>query len=326
MNDKAFNVIISVRDNNAAVIRGVVQHDNGNLFNLKIFDGNEPFDFTGYTNMVLTILKPDGTRVVDSDTGASLDFVNPEKGTVQISVGGQATVLTGMHFCSLEIFADGKRVTTARFNYFVSESLDAVNVPSEIQSKDEWPVLQGLVASCSEIISAERQRVLSELERIAAEDQRISTTEGIVAQVTALAQMAQSHAEQAQQWAQMAQLVALGEPLPVVTKEELKQRLKEIDCGSFTEEIDHIEIKRGAEADLPLLATAELAYCMDTERLYIGTPTGNPVLINGPAFVASAVAPSDKSLLWIDISSSGGKAIKYHDGSSWVGTATATFG
>lgn len=325
MNDKAFNITVSVRDNNATITRGVVQFDNGNLFNLKIFDGTEPFDFTGYTNFVLTILKPDGTRLVDSDTSESLQSVSPATGGIQFNIGGQATVLTGMHFCSLEIYSAGRKLTTARFNYFVSESLDAVDVPSEIQSREEWPILQGLVASCSEVLATEQQRVLNEMARIAAETQRVSTTDGIVAEVTALVQLAQSYATAAQNWADMAQLVVLGEPLPVVTQTEFNQRLRPLNCGSFGSPVDGLRIRSGMQADLPALALGEIGYCTDTNRLYMGEGTGN-VLINAPGYIASATAPADTSVLWIDTSSSGGSAIKYHNGSSWVGTATATFG
>jgi hypothetical protein len=43
-----------------------------------------------------------------------------------------------------------------------------------------------------------------------------------------------------------------------------------------------IKIKRGLKANLPVLAEGELAFCTDTNELYIGTSGGN-VLINGDA-------------------------------------------
>ena len=36
-----------------------------------------------------------------------------------------------------------------------------------------------------------------------------------------------------------------------------------------------IKIRRGNEADIGTLAVGELGFCEDTEKLYIGTATGN---------------------------------------------------
>lgn len=40
-----------------------------------------------------------------------------------------------------------------------------------------------------------------------------------------------------------------------------------------------IKIRRGTEAQLPTLDVGELGYCTDTNKLYIGTPTGNQLLV-----------------------------------------------
>jgi hypothetical protein len=40
-----------------------------------------------------------------------------------------------------------------------------------------------------------------------------------------------------------------------------------------------IKIRRGNEADIGTLAVGELGFCEDTEKLYIGTATGNVLLV-----------------------------------------------
>lgn len=40
-----------------------------------------------------------------------------------------------------------------------------------------------------------------------------------------------------------------------------------------------IKIRRGTEAQLPVLDVGELGFCTDTNKLYIGTPNGNQLLV-----------------------------------------------
>jgi hypothetical protein len=40
-----------------------------------------------------------------------------------------------------------------------------------------------------------------------------------------------------------------------------------------------IKIRRGTEVQLPTLDVGELGFCTDTNKLYIGTPTGNQLLV-----------------------------------------------
>ncbi|MGO4498798.1 phage tail protein [Paenibacillus sp. 2RAB27] len=40
-----------------------------------------------------------------------------------------------------------------------------------------------------------------------------------------------------------------------------------------------IQIRRGAESNIGTLAVGELGYCEDTKKLYIGTATGNALLV-----------------------------------------------
>ncbi|MED4378505.1 phage tail protein, partial [Schinkia azotoformans] len=40
-----------------------------------------------------------------------------------------------------------------------------------------------------------------------------------------------------------------------------------------------IQIRRGLEKDIGTLAVGELGYCTDTQKLYVGTASGNVLLV-----------------------------------------------
>lgn len=41
-----------------------------------------------------------------------------------------------------------------------------------------------------------------------------------------------------------------------------------------------IQVRRGLEANIGMLAIGELGYCTDSNKLYIGTNSGNVLLVN----------------------------------------------
>lgn len=350
MNNKAFNVSLSLTDNNIRIVKGVVQYDNANLFNIKVMSDGEAFDFTGYTDIVMAIQKPDGTVLVDElvEEGDTVQIIDAETGRVSFQLGGQATLLPGMHFLSLTFYGDGLNATTVKMNYFVAE-VDFVE--SNLTSQDGYPILDKLITQNSLIQAEESLRVLAEQARQIAESARAAESSGLVSQATDLANLAQQYAEIARAWAAVTFATAIpgdywnlviveedgksnlyveyddslypeGYTLPAVTEEQLEARLAAIDCGVFNDTVDQIQILRGPLADIPALEDGEMAWATDTEEMYIGTTGGNKQ-IQKPPYVAQATAPTDTSILWIDTANN--NAIKYHNGTSWVGTATATF-
>ena len=105
MNHKAFPVSVSLTDNNTEITKGVVQYDDANLFQIKVMSGSEAFDYTGYTSIVMTILKPDGTSIITDQLseGDTVQLIDRESGMIQLLIGGQGTLLVGMHFVSISL-------------------------------------------------------------------------------------------------------------------------------------------------------------------------------------------------------------------------------
>lgn len=124
------------------MLRGIVQHDTLNVVNIRLSDGSKAFDYYGYTNIVLKVLKADGTSYIDSE-GENVVATSPEDGIVTVILGGQATAAAGLNQAVIEIYADGDRMTSARLIYEVFEELpvDETALVSEV----DYPVLQNLM-------------------------------------------------------------------------------------------------------------------------------------------------------------------------------------
>lgn len=324
MNRKEFNVSVSTKENAAKVINGVIQYDTGNLFNISILDGTKPFDFSSYSNVVIEVLKPDGTVFVDGD-GGSLDVLDPEEGLVAFTLQPQCVLLRGMHFVAISIYSNGVKVTTARLNYFVAESMDD-GQDHDVTSLSDYPILQLLLAQNSNIIEAEQLRVIAEQLRQTAEADRESDTNGVLKQAMDAINTAQSYAEKVKDWYDLFMSAAseIGgvDLTTVVTKTELREALKDLDCGEFTAtETRKLQILRGEAEKLPNLADGQLAYTRNG-RLHIGS-LGENIELNKPCFAVQATEPADTTVLWIDTNN--GNAIKFWDGIRWVSTSTATF-
>jgi hypothetical protein len=324
MNKKYFNVPVSLKDNNARIVEGVIQYDTADLFNIKLYDGTEAFDFTGYTMVVLTVIKPDGNEYIDKD-GETLDIVSPEDGRMALTLPETLTAQVGMHFCEVVVYANGIRLASARFNYYVQKSLTD---GSGMQSESEYPLVQKLLAQLSLIADAEQMRTEAEYLRMIAENGRESVTSGIVEQTTILANRAMSYAKAAEDWYNLLINYA-GETTGVnlsgiATKQELTEAVSNMDCGLFDGSVyKAIQILRGELGNMPSLRDGEFGYVKDAGQLYIGD-NGTNVLLNGSCFIAQATAPADTSRLWIDTGNA--NAIKFFDGEKWASTSTATFG
>lgn len=324
MNKKEFNVSVSTKENAAKVINGVIQYDTGNLFNINILEGAKPFDFTAYSNVVIEVLKPDGTVFVDGD-GGSLDVLDPEEGLVAFTLQPQCVLLKGMHFVTISIYSNGVKVTTARLNYYVSESMDD-SQGDDIVSMSEYPILQLLIAQNSNIIEAEQLRVIAEQLRQAAEEGRVSETSGLMAQVQQAIEQVQSYVGTVKNWYDLfmsaAGDIAEVDLSSVVTQTNLSDALKNLDCGEFAgTENKTFRVKRGEKENLPPLADGEFGYVKDGQMLFIGTEEGN-VFLNKPCFIAQATEPEDTTVIWIDTQND--NAMKFWNGDAWASTSTAT--
>ena len=145
---KIFHTIVSVKDGTSRnVLRGIVQYDTLNEVNIRLFDGSRAFDYTGYTNIVFRVLKPDGTAYIDSE-GENLIATAPSSGIVTVILKGQATAAAGVCQGVIEIYAGSERMTSARLNYEVFSSLAT---PETTASESQYPVFQRLLSSLSEL-------------------------------------------------------------------------------------------------------------------------------------------------------------------------------
>lgn len=353
MNYKEFYVLLPIKDNNVKIVDGLVQYDTANVVHVRLMSGTEPFDFTGYTEIILDILKPDGNHIkvmVTDDPAVNddnnpywLQVIEPTEGRVSFVLQGQATILTGTHFAQLSIMGEGKMLTSARINYYVGDTLSEDMDPPGVVSSSEYTGLQNLINRNSAIASAENERVEAETLRKLAEQQREQSAQEQAQYVQSYIDNAKEYVSQtedymelAYQYAQLAQnpsaeimqslITSLDLAATSYVDTEVVQATRNFDAGSYTDGDETkklLKVRRGASADIPTLEEGELGYSTDTDRVYIGSGAGN-IPING-VFVASATAPAETHVLWIDTSAAGGGAIKYFDGSAWQPTATATF-
>lgn len=183
MNYKPFPIGVHVDENSVKVLTGIVQNDNANLFQVQLYDSRTAFNFSGYTIINATIVRPDGTTLTDaftdtvtgeigSHTFVAVQRVEPESGRITLQVGGEATEQTGLYRMALEIYADDVKLTTARINYHVVESLDQEIDESILTNSDSYTALQNLLTTCSNIINQDRERANQEASRVQAEEER----------------------------------------------------------------------------------------------------------------------------------------------------------
>ena len=349
MNYKEFNISLPINTNNVGIVDGIVQYDTANIVNARLLDGLEPFDFTGYTNVFIEVLKPDGTHVqtcvcedpevTDDNNPYAIQIVDPAEGRISFTLQGQMTILTGTHFCQIMITVDGRILTTARMNYYVGDTLQKDYDSEDLTSSDEYTSLRTLITQNSLIATAERDRVDAETLRKLAEIAREERMDELADEITEYLDNADSYVTQtkeymelAQQYAQFAQdpsleiIETLIESLNLAPKDYVDNSIttatKDFEAGNFTDTNRKIlSVIVGNEADLPELETGEMGFAKDTEVLYMGGENGN-LPLNG-VFIAQSTAPERKDLLWIDTGS--GNSIKFWNGSEWAATATATF-
>lgn len=347
MNYKDFNIALPIRENNVQIVDGLVQYDTANIINVRLMDGVEPFDFTGYTEVYLDIIKPDGTcisacvtddpDIMGDNNPYMIQVVDPAEGRIAFTLQGQATILTGSHFAGITIMGAGASMTATRLNYYVGDTISRDTDPDSLTSSDDYISLRTLIAKNSAMATEERNRVDSEtLRKIAetAREGRFDEMEALVQQYIANAEgyvsQTRDNMELAKQYAELAKepskdiIEALAQELNLVTKEYtdtlVATSVRNFDAGLFTDSDDTrklLKVRTGTKAEMPTLVEGEPGFCTDTQRLYVGS-----VPING-VYVLSATAPTETHVLWID--SSAGYSVKFWNGSEWQATATATF-
>lgn len=351
MNYKEFNISLPINTNNVAVVDGLIQYDTANIVNVRLMDGIEPFDFTGYTDVYIEILKPDGTHIqacvaddpeITGDNNPySIHVVDPKEGRISFNLQGQATILTGTHFGQVMITSGGKILTSARINYYVGDTLQSDDDLDEVTSSGDYASLRAMIARNSAIATAERDRIDAEtLRRLAelAREERIEELEDYITNylnnAVAYVEQTEDYMEEAEKFAQLAQnpsaeiieqlIAQLDLASETYVDDSIDTATKDFDAGNYTDGADAkklLKARRGNEADIPALEVGEFGFSTDAGIAYIGGNSGN-IALNG-VYVAQETAPDRHDILWVDTAS--GSAVKYWNGNAWTPTATATF-
>ena len=347
MNYKVFNIALPIKANNVLIVDGLAQYNTANIVNVRLMDGTEPFDFTGYTEVFLDILKPDGTYISacvtndpehNGNNPYTIQVLDPEEGLISFSLQGQATVLTGSHFAEVTVMGAGASVTAARINYYVGDTISRDTDPEGLTSSDDYVSLRTLIAKNSAIVTEEENRNLAEALRMQSEDEREERAKLLEEDIRNYLANADKYVDDcrafmiaAEQYAQLAQnpsatiLAELLEEMNFASvtyvNDEITNATNGFNAGTFTALAKLLNIRSGLDEELPELAEGEPGWSTDTKTLYVGSADG-PVPINS-TFVISSQEPARDDVLWIDTSAGG--SIKYHDGESWRPTATATF-
>lgn len=329
MNKKNIPIIVQLKQNNNYIVTGIEQNDAGVLFDMKIMDGLESFDFSGASIVTLKVQKPDGTFYVDSDKGDGVDVIDPENGRIKLNIPTSCTYQNGMHFCSVGFGYDETTLfATTTFNYFVGQDVNPDN--EDIIGTDEFPVLSNLIAQTSGLLSAEEVRMNNESERQAAEVTRQTVYEALIASLNEEIAVIEEELDNAQTMLEeVYEAIAQGGSVDISTITALATKTYVLDLVkslNFNGTGKHLVIRADEEASLTNVWDGELAYAIDTNRLYIGNEElGGLTLINGSPYIAGSAAPTDTTKLWIDTSDEV-PLIKYYNGSAWVSCNTAVFG
>ncbi len=350
MNYKAYPVGVHINENSVKMLDGIVQNDNGNLFQVQLYSGSDAYDFSGYALINATIIRPDETTIADiwtaqeyeppydpeeddiiatpaeeqetvSDTETSTDgdvtegshtflaiqYLDPENGRITFKVGGDATAMVGLHRMALEFYSEDARVTTARINYRVVETLNNID-QTILDNSDSYVALQSLLSECANILDAEQERANQEAVGTENEEVRTAAYTALLAEMQEELDFAQALFDQAIAQGQMDDLYA-----------HVDSYIDEnLGCIPTTSNVASW-FAQHTDAGM-------MVYCTADELVYVGTGSGAyRQLITYAPYAAGSTAPTDTRSLWIDTAN--GSIVKYWSGSAWVSTgAVALFG
>jgi hypothetical protein len=301
-------VSLSITGSEVKRIAPLVRGDTNNIVNVKIVDGGQEFDLSSFDFITVMVQPPVGESFLvigeAYPSNTSLEIVDAVKGMLLLRVQGIGCTLVGAHKVSFQFWrydvegeqpswADGTvtRISTARMNYDVLESLDPMSNAFDSEIADRYNSLFVLMAKVTEFQQNEDERDENEQARIAAEILRESTTQGIVEDATQLLNQVISIEQLCREWnTAISNLIA--------------ENVFDIqDLPSFATDLDLADLKADIVSEL--------------EDGTIVPKTVSP-------YVADGTAPTDTTKLWIDTGNN--NVIKFYNGATWEATATATFG
>lgn len=362
MQYKNFYVQLPVRANNVTMLDGVVQNDTANIVHLQLMDGDEPFDFDGFTDIVLTVLLPtlnaqrknvkvtariSNLEEYSQDNPYSIHSVDPKNGRIDFALSGALTQEEGQYFAQIEILDAGETITTTKLNYRVKDNI-ASNTPiANILTSDQFASITDLITQLSALVSSMDNWSIAEdgrenLETIRQENER-SRVEQFQELSTELSNMmatirgdllrAEEYADLSYQYSQLA-----SGP----TQEAIEAAIEEMDIPSITDLTSAIEnehksdkILGGFDDEAAITLTIRKGLEEDLPLLLpgeLGFTTDTKDIYIGTSdgnecltrlYVASDTAPENTKQLWVDTSSN--NVIKFYNGTSWEVTANSVF-
>jgi hypothetical protein len=337
MNKKVIPLIVQLKQNNNFIVQGIAQNDAGVIFDIKIMDGLESFNFAGYGVITLKIQKPDETFTYDSNTGTYLDIIDPVNGRLKINIPTSCTAQNGMHFCSVSFAHSNDTIfETMSFNYFVGTNPNADN--DDVIGTNEFPVLTNLIAEVSGIIADENNRVNAENDREEAEAIREAEYQQMMESLsTALTTLENAITDAEGMLTQVYEALAQGASISIgditkfATKTYVGQQLARLDFGPNRLtglKTNVLKIFCATTSQITdgqyQFEEGELVFDTVTNKLYVCNGDEDLVMINEPDIVSGSTAPTDTSKLWIDTSGSVPVA-KYYNGTAWVSCNNATY-
>lgn len=347
MNYKEFYMPLNVRDNNVKLLDGVVRGDTAVIVNATLIDGDEPFDFTGYSDIMMSIEGPNSILIksivtskeeYNTENPYNIHVASAKDGRLSFNPHGLATSEEGTYYVRFILFSGSDILATARVNYHVSRS--DKNLPlSAYVNTSEYAGLVNLTSQISGYVDAELARVLAESWRKAneearqeAEEERKATVEEMTNAwedfqdtVSSVEEYAKSAAESAEiakhPTIEAISAILAGMNLPS-DKNEMGELVSEYIGEYLSNGIDgdDITISIKMSDDIGSLAPGEMALDSSDFNLYIGTEGGNICLTEHVR--AANTAPANTNLLWIDKSLTS-SLLKYYDGTSWTAVKTA---
>lgn len=271
MQYKEFNVELPIRANNVTMLDGVVQNDAANMVHVQLMSGDKPFNFDGFTNIVLTVITP----VIDTTTGKnvrivamtssqeefnaenpySIQAIDPENGRIDFSLNGALTSAVGEYFAQIEILDAGESITSSKVNYRVKENLLADAAAGSFISQDDLTNLQGIFDTLSTLIAsignwniAEGVRTTNEESRIEMEQIRTVAFSEQMTNITNMLSSIESNLQRAKAEADRSYLYSTVAATPTI--EMVEDALSQIDVPTMDDVNTAIENSERKNKDM----------------------------------------------------------------------------
>jgi len=141
-----YTLNVDIKKKNSIIVPTFVQYDNG-VLRFKVFDGGNPFNFTGYTSIKIYHRRKDNV-VVEGD--ATVEVIGGQEYIVYRYKGNEMAKL-GLVSTSLSIISGDKKVSIQPFNVSIADNIgDSVASPSN----PEYGALQNLIVSVQNLIDS----------------------------------------------------------------------------------------------------------------------------------------------------------------------------